>query len=151
MVLVSANPSIARRLSGSAPTLQWNAASYADILRKDGLVLPDVTVLLLLDVASRNSFYCGGVAHVCTLLYRALQRCTERGDPTMIVARRYTQQEFWKTKIIVSVEAIRKRTLQLPVPGITRAAYSFPCVHIRSTGEKQKMSSRGQLNEFESS
>ena len=96
VVLVSANPFISKRLARTAPELQWYSASYADILRKEGLVLPDVAFLLLLDAASRSSSYCGRAAHVCTLLYNALQRCTERGNPTMIVARRHSHQEVWK-------------------------------------------------------
>ena len=76
-------------------------------------------------------------------VHRARRSNNDRGS-TLLPAR------ILET-IIASLEAIRERTLQLPVPGITRAAHPLLCVHIRSTGEKQKMSSRGQLNEFESS
>ena len=61
-------------------------------------------------------------------VHRARRSNNDRGS-TLLPARSLET-------IIASMEAIRECTLQLPVHGRSRAAYSFSCVHIRSTGEK---------------
>ena len=97
VAVVTANIAILKKLASIYTDVNWHVATYTDVLTKNKLCLPADPHVLAIDAASRSSFNCGRVAHMCTLLYQALQECTARNCPSVIIVRRNTTQESWKS------------------------------------------------------